>query len=262
MSSSQNGYPANDPSLTQTFTVPGSAVKLRLRKGACGEVLTLIAAWVDSHVEDIDTRHGVRGYDVPDDWGYAERLIRGGFSLSNHASGTAEDLNAVQHPLGATTTWSPAEIYEINHYLTTEWTDPLTHTVVVRWGQNYSGRKDGMHFEINAPESAVKRALAAYKARHSGTAPPPPPPVSIPKFPLAAGKFYGPKGVMGPDAGLKVWQAQMLHRGWSQLGTADGVYGPLTEQVARAFQAEKHLAVDGLIGADTWAAAWLMPVTP
>ena len=34
MAVSQNGYPANDVTLTDVFTVPGTAVRLRLRKGA------------------------------------------------------------------------------------------------------------------------------------------------------------------------------------------------------------------------------------
>ncbi len=51
----------------------------------------------------------------------------------------------------------------------------------------------------------------------------------------------------------------MHGRGWTI--TADGLYGPQTESVARAFQQEKGLAVDGLIGVKTWDAAWNAPVT-
>ena len=38
-------------------------------------------------------------------------------------------------------------------------------------------------------------------------------------------------------------------------------YGPDTKRVATGFQREKGLSVDGLIGPDTWAAAWTTPVT-
>jgi peptidoglycan hydrolase-like protein with peptidoglycan-binding domain len=51
----------------------------------------------------------------------------------------------------------------------------------------------------------------------------------------------------------------MAARGWSI--SADGFYGDQTAGVARQFQAEKGLGVDGLIGKDTWAAAWNAPVT-
>ncbi|WP_205353112.1 peptidoglycan-binding domain-containing protein [Janibacter anophelis] len=88
-----------------------------------------------------------------------------------------------------------------------------------------------------------------------------------PKFPLPRGHYFGPKsgpassvsGYYSHRADLKRWQQQMRERGWSI--TADGLYGPATAKVARAFQREKGLAVDGLIGAATWAAAWKEPVT-
>lgn len=89
-----------------------------------------------------------------------------------------------------------------------------------------------------------------------------------PKFPLPSGHYFGPKA--GPHyshsgfyssadrAGLRAWQARMRKRGWAI--SVDGLYGPATAKVARAFQAEKGLAVDGLVGSATWRAAWSSPV--
>ena len=51
------------------------------------------------------------------------------------------------------------------------------------------------------------------------------------------------------------------HEGPRMAHDADGLYGPETARVARGFQSEKGLAVDGLIGPDTWDAAWTSPVT-
>jgi len=51
----------------------------------------------------------------------------------------------------------------------------------------------------------------------------------------------------------------MGKRGWTI--TADGFYGNQTSSVTRQFQQEKGLSVDGLIGPQTWAAAWTAPVT-
>lgn len=59
---------------------------------------------------------------------------------------------------------------------------------------------------------------------------------------------------------LKPWQRCMAARGWN-IGRDDGVFGPKCYKVCRAFQAEKGLTVDGVVGRNTWAAAWTKPVT-
>ena len=90
-------------------------------------------------------------------WGWNVRAIRGKTSgYSNHASATAIDYNAPAHPLGVTGTWSAKEKDAINRIL-------ADMNGVIRWGENYSGRKDGMHFEINRGPLAVK--LLARKIR-------------------------------------------------------------------------------------------------
>ncbi|MFD8595379.1 peptidoglycan-binding protein [Kitasatospora sp. NPDC059646] len=61
------------------------------------------------------------------------------------------------------------------------------------------------------------------------------------------------------DANVRRWQQRMADRGWSI--TVDGYYGPASAAVARAFQAQKGLAVDGLVGPVTWRAAWTARVT-
>lgn len=96
---------------------------------------------------------------------------------------------------------------------------------------------------------------------------PAPRPSAAPRFPLPRGYYFGPKsgpresvsGFYSHRSSLKAWQAQMRRRGWAI--SVDGLYGPQTADVIRAFQREKHLAVDGLIGPATWAAAWTAPVT-
>jgi len=92
---------------------------------------------------------------------------------------------------------------------------------------------------------------------------------AAPPFPLPAGHYFGPRdpvtnkrsvsGYFSHRENLRRWQQRMRDRGWQI--TADGLYGNQTRNVARAFQAEKGLVVDGLIGPQTWRAAWEEPIT-
>ncbi len=58
---------------------------------------------------------------------------------------------------------------------------------------------------------------------------------------------------------VRTWQAQMAQRGWPI--TATGTYDGESEAICRKFQAEKHLGVDGVVGKNTWDAAWSSKVT-
>jgi peptidoglycan hydrolase-like protein with peptidoglycan-binding domain len=88
-----------------------------------------------------------------------------------------------------------------------------------------------------------------------GNPAPPPPPPSVPPWP--GRDLTQPPVMRGTD--VLIWQEQMVHRGWNLV--ADGVYGPASEAVCRAFQAEKKLSVDGVVGSKTWAAAWTAAIT-
>jgi hypothetical protein len=147
MVNSQNGWPVNPA--RRSRQVPGSAIKLVVADGPAGDLLLWFAGLFDQLVEDIDTVAG----GVLDDWGWAERPIRGGTAISNHASATAIDLNATKHPLSAVGTFSAPKVRVIRD---------LLHRAggAIRWGGDYTGRKDEMHFEINRDLPAVKAALA------------------------------------------------------------------------------------------------------
>ena len=56
------------------------------------------------------------------------------------------------------------------------------------------------------------------------------------------------------DQGHPVRTLQDLLRARSHVVSVDGSFGPLTDGAVRAFQAEKGLVVDGVVGRHTWGA--------
>lgn len=92
--------------------------------------------------------------------------------------------------------------------------------------------------------------------------------VKPPAFPLPAGHWFGPEssdphnhsGYYARDrAGIETWQKRMKDRGWTI--KVSGRFDAQSSDVARAFQREKGLDDDGLVGAKTWAASWTSAVT-
>lgn len=139
MSTSQNNWPvlaADSPKL-HTWVIPARTgeVRIRLRNGSAGFLLAHLILWWAEVLEP------VRGK-VLDDWGYAYRPIRGSSTgYSNHASGTAADVNATRWPLGT-------------EHMTARMKTRIRvrlrlYRACIRWGGDYSGRKDQMHIEIN-----------------------------------------------------------------------------------------------------------------
>lgn len=157
---SQNGWPANDPTLVSKQRVNGTDCYLTVRKDAPGLLLLEVAEAYNREVEPLSLTRG-----APDDWSYSERPIRGGWELSNHASGTAVDFNATLHPLGydPRASFSTKQIFAIDTIL-------VVCKGVVRWGGNYTGRKDGMHWEINDRQTVTscERALTAMQRYNGG----------------------------------------------------------------------------------------------
>lgn len=87
---------------------------------------------------------------------------------------------------------------------------------------------------------------------------------------LGTATGHGPKAPRWPGRHLKVatpairgedverWQRRMAKRGWNVPVT--GVYEDATADVCAKFQREKGLEVDGVVGPDTWRAAWTTPL--
>jgi hypothetical protein len=136
MLTSSNGWTASkNPNEIgiKSYPIPGTKLKIR-----CADVvaplLVTFAAEFNQHVEPIDGG-------TLDDWGYCFRNVRGTTDkLSNHASGTAIDLNATKHPLGHAGTFTPMQTVLIQ---------ALSKKYGLKWGGDYKNRKDEMHFEID-----------------------------------------------------------------------------------------------------------------
>lgn len=110
---------------------------------------------------------------------------------------------------------------------------------------------------IWGPESSQAMSAAWAGIAPGPTPPPPPAPGSgVPPWPARFLLLTNPM-MQGDD--VLQWQAQMADRGWRL--DVDGIYGLETLAACKTFQAEKGLTVDGVVGPQTWAAAWTAPVT-
>lgn len=156
MTLSQNGWTANRQDLVSRRPIPGTTIGVTVRNGPAGDLLLEVASLFDRLVQDIDPP-------PLDDWGYAERPVRGSTTaVSNHASGTAIDLNATKWPLGseASVNLNPAQIAKVHEIV-------AATLGVVRWGGDYLGRKDPMHFEINDHQDEATCAAALAHLRRT-----------------------------------------------------------------------------------------------
>lgn len=92
-------------------------------------------------------------------------------------------------------------------------------------------------------------------------------PPTEPDSPVWPGRYIAlrtPPFMQGDD--VLTWQQQMIKRGWD-FGSGgstgkgdDGVFDERCDEVLREFQGQKGLEVDGVLGAGSWKAAWLLPV--
>lgn len=138
MSVSQNGWfvlRSESSRYLHLWSIPAKTgtVQLLLRHGPAGFLLSHHCLWLAESIEPVVGR--------ADDFGWAYRRISGSLQWSNHASGTAMDLNASHHPSGMHT-FSRIAIDLIHQRL------PL-YEDVIRWGGDYRTSTDEMHWEID-----------------------------------------------------------------------------------------------------------------
>jgi hypothetical protein len=146
---SYNGWPASrDASaigIDTNVTAGGRKFPGGVKSGDVSRIFRYLIEQFDRRVEELDL------YSPGDEWGYYYRAnVNNPSSLSCHASGTAVDINATRHPNGRKGTFSRAQVAAIRQIL-----DELQG--VVRWGGDFSGVTDEMHFEIVGSAADAKR---------------------------------------------------------------------------------------------------------
>jgi hypothetical protein len=144
MATSQNGWPVDKSgakqdrkALVRDVTVPNGVL--------AGDV-AVVFRWLAGRYETLVERL-VKGTC----WGWYVKQIEGSAATSNHASGTAVDFNADRHPMGAqpSGSFSSGQIKACRAIV-------AEAGGVLRWGGDYTGRKDAMHWEINTTAARVK----------------------------------------------------------------------------------------------------------
>ena len=112
---------------------PGAPSTMRFHKLAAGQLTGLWADWDNA---------GLLSRILTYDGAFVARFIRGSTTtLSNHAFGTAFDINAAQNPLGA----RPKLVGERG---STRELVSIANKWGFYWGGHFGSRPDGMHFEI------------------------------------------------------------------------------------------------------------------
>lgn len=226
MSVSQNGFPAHDDRNAigvRTFEVPGRPdVRVPLRADIAPLILEFMRWW-NVTIEPLV---------VPGCWGYAFRKIRGASRLSNHSSGTAADVNAPRHPLGAVGTVPAAKRAEIS---------AKAAMLGLRWGGDYKGRKDEMHVEVIVSRERALELVRALQAQPGGVA-----------LPATAGR---PTIRQGSNSQAVRDLQDHLKRSFPDFAghlVVDGAFGPRTKAAVVEFQRRSGLVADGIVGPKTW----------
>ncbi len=127
------GWPHCQESRMEVVSV-GDGVQLRVRK----EIASLVSRLCRETIEGGYHLH--RGQC----WGFACRAIRGTSRPSNHSWGLAVDLNSLKNPMG------PRLVTDMP-----DWLPALWKRNGFRWGGDYHGRKDAMHFEYMGTRAQI-----------------------------------------------------------------------------------------------------------
>ena len=231
MDHSYNGWTASpnpdDFGGLQKLVVAGESFAPGVRAGDVATIFQYFWTEFNKRVEPLYKP----GWHEADDWGYAYRSNRNANNLSCHASGTATDGNATRHPNGKRGTFSATQVSTIRAIL-------KELQGVLRWGGDFTGTADEMHFEISGNE-AKARAVANWIRG-----------VATKNAPAISSSPFLELGMQGPA--VKELQL-VLNRWYPNLPplVADGDFGPATKARVEHYQKAAGLVVDGIVGPAT-----------
>jgi peptidoglycan hydrolase-like protein with peptidoglycan-binding domain len=200
------------------------------------------------------------GYDVYRIGAYNCRSVTNGSTWSSHAWAAAVDINPDRNP------------YSSRNRLITNMPTTFVEAFTGNgfgWGGSWRSPKDPMHMSLAPSEGGAgirepydaelqARAEAKWAGRPAPIAPEPERPgIQAPQWEHEhQGSIARPHQACGTT---RRWQQRMEDRGWEI--DVDGLYGIDSEQVCRAFQREKDLTCDGILGPETWRCAWECAIT-
>jgi hypothetical protein len=147
---SYNGWPASpDPHAIGVvpFTAAGVSFPPGVKGGDVAYLFHDFLTQYDARVERL------KSPGAADEWGYSYRRNRNANNLSCHASGTAVDVNAQRHPNGQAHTLTAAQVKALRAIL-------AVYEGVIKWGGDFAGTKDEMHYEIHGTKADVTRVAA------------------------------------------------------------------------------------------------------
>ncbi len=200
------------------------------------------------------------GYDVYRIGAYNCRSVTNGTSWSAHSWAAAVDINPDKNP------------YSSKNRLITNMPAAFVKAFNDNgfgWGGGWHSLKDPMHMSLAPTEDGdgIKEPFdpslqAAADAKWAGKPAPAAPAPKEPGLPAPPWQHEHPGNIERPHPVCETtrqWQQRMEDRGWEI--DVDGVYGLDSEQACRAFQREKDLTCDGVLGPETWRCTWECPIT-
>lgn len=147
------GWPVDRSADQRWVTARRSGVRFQVH-----HVIAPIVQFLIDEVERRDYLLHVEG-DVPDDWGFNSRPIRGTTTPSSHSWGLAIDIDATKFPMGQSRNRPP------------QWIVDLFEAYGFEWGGRWR-RPDPMHFEFAGSITEARHIVAMLAASHLAQEPP------------------------------------------------------------------------------------------